>query len=167
MTTPPTQDVVSLDALSSEELQYIVGNSKYRNILSDLLAPFVEVPPSEAGSENSADHTVTDDQSERGTTPVVYRLGSSAGRQEGGADTSPFTASKKALKWPSNGSSSQTRKEQRVSLKESRKRKRVTDTLGLPTKRAKTPSSQQAAARNQRMTPLILPSTERIRMNLR
>ena len=40
-------ETVSLDALSQEELQYIVGNSKYRNILSDLLAPFVEESLSE------------------------------------------------------------------------------------------------------------------------
>ena len=35
-------ETVSLDALYQEELQYIVGSSKYRNILSDLLALFVE-----------------------------------------------------------------------------------------------------------------------------
>ena len=80
--------MLSLDALSQEELQYIVGNSRYRGILSDLLAPFMEVSPSEAGSEGSADHTVTDDQSERGANSVVYKLGSSSSRQEGGADTS-------------------------------------------------------------------------------
>ena len=36
------KDVVSLDALTQEELQYIVNNSRYKNILSDILSPFVE-----------------------------------------------------------------------------------------------------------------------------
>lgn len=41
------KDIVSLDALSQDELQYIVENSKYRSILSDLLSPFIEESPSE------------------------------------------------------------------------------------------------------------------------
>ena len=50
----------------------------------DLLAPFVEEPLSEVGSVHSANHTITDDQSEKGSNTVVYKLPS---RQEGGADT--------------------------------------------------------------------------------
>ena len=139
------KDLMYLDALSQEELQYIVSNSRYRGILSDLLAPFIEVSPSQAGSEGSADHTVTDDLSERGTNSVVYKLGSSSSRQ-GGADTSPSTASKKAKKRPSNGSSSQPRKRQKNSTDESRKRKHATNTLEPPTKRLKTASSQLSSS---------------------
>ena len=98
------KDIVSFGTLSQEELHYIVGNSKYRSILSDLLAPLVEEPLSEVRSVLSADHTITDDQSEKGSNTVVYKLPS---RQEGGADTSPSMARKKALKRPSNGSSGQ------------------------------------------------------------
>ena len=87
------------EALSQEELQYIVDNSKYRDILSDLLTPFVE-GISENGSVHSADHTVTDNQSEKCANPVVYKL---ANRQEEGADTSSFTAKTRALKQPSDG----------------------------------------------------------------
>ena len=67
-----------LDALSSEELRYIVGNDRYKNILSDLLTPFVddelrEESLRDVGSGSSADHTVADDRSEQGTdnTPSI------------------------------------------------------------------------------------------------
>ena len=131
----PETESISLDALSQEELQYIVGNSKYRNILSDLLAPFVEESLSETGSVHSADHTITDDQSEKGANPVVYKLPS---RQEEGADTSFSTARKRALKRPSDGSSSQPKKRQKTSSNRSRKRKsEETETLTPPAKKSK------------------------------
>lgn len=100
------KDVVSLDALTQEELQYIVNNSRYKNILSDILSPFVE-EMSEAGSVRSADPTVTDDQSEKGTSPVVYKLANTQGE---GADTSSSQAKKKALKRPSEGDPSPSKK---------------------------------------------------------
>ena len=83
------KDVVSLDALTQEELQYIVNNSRYKNILSDILSPFVE-EMSEAGSVRSADPTVT--------------------AQGEGADTSSSQAKKKALKRPSEGDHSPSKK---------------------------------------------------------
>ena len=100
------KDVVSLDALTQEELQYIVSNSRYRDILSDILSPFAD-EMSEAGSVHSADPTVTDDQSEKDTSPVVYKL---ANRQGEGADTSSSQAKKKALKRPSEGDPSPSKK---------------------------------------------------------
>jgi hypothetical protein len=60
---------VSIEVLSSEELQHIVHNARYREVLSDLLKPSVDRRDeliSGAESGDSADHTVTDDQSERG-----------------------------------------------------------------------------------------------------
>ena len=38
------KEIVSLDTLSQEELQYIIGNLRYRDILSDLLSPFGDGP---------------------------------------------------------------------------------------------------------------------------
>ena len=60
---------VCLDVLSSEQLRYIVGNDRYKNVLSYLLAPFVddklrEESVSDVVSGSSADHTVADDWSE-------------------------------------------------------------------------------------------------------
>ena len=55
-------DFISVEALSPEDLHYIVGNAKYRHILSDLLSPNLEkedlIDNSEAGSEGSADRTL-------------------------------------------------------------------------------------------------------------
>ena len=47
------KDIISLDASTQEELQYIVNISRYRNIPSDILSPFVD-EMSEAGSVLSA-----------------------------------------------------------------------------------------------------------------
>ena len=64
-------DFISVEALSSEDLQYIVGNAKYRHVLSDLLSPYLEkedvLDNSEAESEASADRTGPADRLERGT----------------------------------------------------------------------------------------------------
>ena len=67
---------------------------------------------------HSADHTITDEQSEKGANPVVYKLSS---RQEEGADTSSSTARERALKRPSDGSSSLPKKRQKTSSNRSRK----------------------------------------------
>ena len=133
-----------MDALSQEELQYIAGNSKYRNILSDLLAPFMEESLSETGSVHSADHTITDEQSEKGANPVVYKL--SASRQEGGTDTSSSTARERsrALKRPSEGSSSLPRKRQKTSS--NRSKLEDTETLTPPAKKSKIPSQPSSAS---------------------
>ena len=139
------KEVVSLDALSQEELQYIVDNSKYRDILSDLLALFVE-GISENGSVHSADHTVTDDQSEKGANPVVYKL---ANRQEEGADTSSFTAKTRALKRPSDGSSSHSKKRRRVNPEITRKRKSETGAPTPPAKKPKTSSQPSSASESE------------------
>lgn len=83
------RDIVSLDALSEDELKYIVGISKYRGILLDLLSPFIEELSSETTSVHTADHTVTDDQSDKQLNTTVYRPSS---RQGGGADLSSSVA---------------------------------------------------------------------------
>ena len=56
------QELVSVEALSSKDLQDIVGNPRYRHILSDLLSPYLS--DRDTGSGDSADHTDPDDQSE-------------------------------------------------------------------------------------------------------
>ena len=73
---------------------------------------------SETGSVHSADHTITDEQSEKGANPVVYKL---SNRQEEGADTSSSTARERALKRPSDRSSSLPKKRQKTSSNRSRK----------------------------------------------
>ena len=75
---------------------------------------------SETGSVHSADHTITDEQSEKGANPVVYKLSS---KQEEGADTSSSTARERALKRPSDRSSSSSlpKKRQKTSSNRSRK----------------------------------------------
>lgn len=148
------KDIVSLDALSQEELQYIVGNSTYRDILSDLLSPFVD-GDSETGSVVSADHTVTDNQSQKSAKPVVYKL---ANRQEKGADTSSFQAKKKALKRPSEGSgSSPSKKRRRVESEISRKRKSGAGALVSPAKKLKvSPQSSSASeSENESFDPTL------------
>lgn len=135
------KEVVSLGALSQDELLYIAGNSKYRSILSDLLAPYMEESLSETTSVQTADHT--DDQPEKGANPTVYKLPS---RQEGGADTSPSIAKKGALKRPSEGSSSQPKKRQRMSPKGTRKRKSETEAFTPPPKKSKSSSQSSSAS---------------------
>ena len=135
----PDRDIVSLDAPSQEELQYIVGNSTYRDILSDLLASFVD-GLSETESLVSADHTVTDSQSQESTNPVVYKL---ANRQGEGADTSSSQARKKALKRPSEGEPSPSKKRRRVPAEVTRKRKSGT---GAPVSPAKKPKVYQQSS---------------------
>ena len=147
------KDVVSLDALTQEELQYIVNNSRYKNILSDILSPFVE-EMSEAGSVRSADPTVTDDQSEKGTSPVVYKLASTQGE---GADTSSSQAKKKALKRPSEGNPSPSKKRRRVTPELTRKRKAGTGALTPPAKKTKvSPQSSSASeSENESFDPTL------------
>jgi hypothetical protein len=147
------KDIVSLDALSQEELQYIIGNSTYRDILSDLLSPFVD-GNSETGSVISADHTVTDNQSQKSTKPVVYKL---ANRQEEGVDTSSSQAKKKALKRPSEGSSSPSKKRRRVEPEISRKRKSGAGALVSPAKKPKvSPQSSSASeSENESFDPTL------------
>ena len=64
-------DFISVEALSSEDLQYIVGNAKYRHVWSDLLSPYLETEDvldnSEAESEASADRMGPADRLEQGT----------------------------------------------------------------------------------------------------
>ena len=129
------KDTISLDALSQDELQYIVENSKYRSILSDLLSPFVEESTSETASVHLAD-----DQSEKESRTIVRRLSISS-RQGGGADPSPSVAKKGALKRPSDESSSQPKKKQRLHLEGTRKRKSDTTALIPSAKKSKTSSS--------------------------
>lgn len=152
------KDIVSLDALSQEELQYIVGNSTYRDILSDLLSPFVD-GDSETGSVVSADPTVTDNQSQKSTQPVVYKL---VNRQEEGADTSSSMSSqakKKALKRPSEGSSSPSKKRRRVEAEISRKRK---SGAGAPVSPAKKPKiSPQSSSASESDNESFDPTLER------
>ena len=140
----PDRDVVSLDALSQEELQYIVGNSTYRDILSDLLAPFVD-GLNETESVISADHTVTDSQSQKSTNPVVYKL---ANRQGEGADTSS-QAKKKALKRPSEGESSPSKKRRRVQAEVTRKRKSGTGAPVSPSKKPKVSPQSSSASESE------------------
>ena len=139
------KDVVSLDALTQEELQYIVSNSRYWDILSDILSPFVD-EMSEAGSMCSTDPTVTDDQSEKGTSPVVYKL---ASRQGEGADTSSSQAKKKALKRPSEGDPGLSKKRRRVAPELTRKRKAATGALTPPAKRAKVSPQSSSASESE------------------
>ena len=80
--------MVSLDVLTQVELEYIVGNSKHRDTLSDLLSPYVE-GISEIGPVYSVDHTVIDNQSELGANPITER--ELRTRQEG-ADTMSSSA---------------------------------------------------------------------------
>lgn len=127
------KDIVSLDALSQDELQYIVENSNYRNILSDLLSPFME----ESTSETASVHLV-EDRPERESRTIVHRLSS---RQGGGADPSPSVAKKGALKRPSDESSSQPKKRQRLHMEGTRKRKSETAALTPSAKKSKTSSS--------------------------
>ena len=135
----PKNNIVSLDALS-QELQYIVGNLKHRNILSDLLAPFMEESLSETGSLHSADHTITDEQSEKGANPVVYKLFS---RQEEGADTSSSTARERALKRPSDRSSSLPKRGRRQAPTEAGSvSRRTRKHLHLQPKSQRSPRSQ-------------------------
>ena len=124
------KDAISLDALSQDELQYIVENSNYRSILSDLLSPFIEESTSETASVQ-----LTENRSEQESRTTVHRL---LGRQGGGADTSPSIAKRGALKRPSDESSSQPKKRQRL---ETRKRKSETTALTPLAKKSKTSSS--------------------------
>ena len=61
--------MISVEALSPEDLQYIVGNAKYRHVLSALLSPYLEkegvLDNSEAESVGSADRTGPADRLER------------------------------------------------------------------------------------------------------
>lgn len=104
----------------------------------DLLSPFVEESPSETASVLSADYTITEDRSEKGSNTTVYRLSS---RQGGGADPSPPIAKKGALKWPSDESSSQPKKRQRTNLEGTKKRKSEMEALIPPAKKSKISSN--------------------------
>ena len=150
----PDKDVVSLDALTPEELQYIVENSKYRDTLSDLLSPYAE-RISELGSVYSADHTVTDDQSELGANPVtVHKL--HAGQ---GADTSSSSAKSRALKRPSDSSSSHAKKKRRISPEVTRKRKSGSGTHTSPAKKPRI--SPQPSGSSESEDESFDPSLER------
>ena len=101
-------ETITLDALSQEELQYIAENSRYRNILSDLLTPYT----------GKNDSSFSSDSADNSGHVQVHKLASST-RQKGGADTSPITAERRALKRPSDRvlRSSPARKEARRQAK--------------------------------------------------
>ena len=88
-------DFISVEALSPEDLHYIVGNAKYRHILSDLLSPYLEkedfVENSEAGSEGSADRTRPVYRLERGTDHTHLIQVHSLAERGAGADTSALS----------------------------------------------------------------------------
>ena len=89
------QDFISVEALSPEDLHYIVGNAKYRHILSDLLSPYIEkedfIENSEAGSEGSADRTRPVDRLERGTDHTRLIQVHSLAERGARADTSALS----------------------------------------------------------------------------
>ena len=89
-------DFISVEALSPEDLHYIVGNAKYRHILSDLLSPYLEKEDliddnSEAGSEGSADRTRPVDRLERGTDHTRLIQVHSLAERGARADTSALS----------------------------------------------------------------------------
>ena len=135
---------MSIDVLSSEELQHIVHNARYREVLSDLLKPSVDRRDeliSGAESGDSADHTVTDDQSERGADHTrslrIHRL-QPATRQKRGADTSRPALTKNTSQRPEGARVSESSREG------NRKRRQGSDTPGPSSKRTKTASDQSS-----------------------
>ena len=133
------QDFVSVEALSAKELQYIVGNDRYRDLLSDLLSPYLEAREDgrDSGSGDSVDHTNPSDQPNRGTdhTPSV-RVHTIRG-QRAGVDTSTLARSK-PRKRPScdREVSDVHRKKQRLESPPPRKRSREDSSPGPAPKRA-------------------------------
>ena len=101
---------------------------------------------SEAGSVRSADPTVTDDQSEKRTSPVVYKLANIQGK---GADTSSSQAKKKALKRPSEGDPGPSKKRRRVTPELTRKRKAGTGALTPPAKKTKVSPQSSSASESE------------------
>ena len=131
-------DFISVEALSSEDLQYIVGNAKYRHVLSDLLSPYLEkedvLDNSEAESEASADRTGPADRLERGTDHTRLIQVHHLAERRAGADTSALS---RLGKRPSRDRelSEHSRKRQKLISPPSRKRALEAESPGPSTKR--------------------------------